>query len=308
MPIQVFDDIVLPENLIRAGIAGKNMRNNTRSISGSGFASVNVNWSRTLRQYELGIKPMGVDQWHEIEALHEVTEGGAYGFLIEDPKDSSCDVGQGFMVAEESGVEVGSIGFGFGVPSYRLRKKYTTLGGARFNFRPISRPKENIAVTRNAVVLTVGTDPGNIAIDYTDGTVTFVADATQEILTVTTGTNTVLEFANDTGMVAAVSESNRVYITGVTGTAAQSLNGKSHLVTVKSGNTITIAVNTATLEASGGTASKYPQPTDSLQWQGKFYVPVHFANDEIDWEMMLGGLEAGRIVAGQSVVLQEIRE
>jgi uncharacterized protein (TIGR02217 family) len=308
MPIEVLTDIVLPENVIRAGIAGKNMRNNTRSISGSGFASVNVNWSRTLRQFELGIKPMGIEEWHEIEALHEVTEGGAYGFLIQDPKDSTVDAADGFLIAQQDGLEIGTIGAGYGVPAYRLRKKYTAMGGTRFNFRPITRPKLAITVRRNNSDVTIGTAAGNASVNYDTGTVTFVPDATQAIQTITTGSTTVLEFADDTGMVAAMATSGRVYITGVSGTAATALNGKSHLVLSKLENTITIQTNTATLAATGGTAAKYPQPNDALRWAGQFYVPVHFANDEIDWDLMLGGIEEGRIVAGQSVVLQEIRE
>jgi hypothetical protein len=45
-----------------------------------------------------------------------------------------------------------------------------------------------------------------------------------------------------------------------------------------------------------------------LTWSGDFYVPVHFANDEIDWEMILGGTYDTRLIAGPSVTLQEVRE
>jgi uncharacterized protein (TIGR02217 family) len=308
MPITVLTDVILPENLIAAGIRGKNVRNNARSISGSGFASININWSRTLRQYQLGIKPMFVEDWQQIEALHEVTEGGAFGFLMEDPKDSACGVNQGFLQGWLDGFETGDLGKGAGVPSYKLRKQYASFNNARAKNRPITRPKPQITVRRNNAAAVIGTAAGNISVDYETGTVTFVADATQAIQAITTGSTTVLEFADDTGMVAAMSVSGRVYITGVTGTAATALNGKSHLVLSKLGNTITIQTNTATLEATGGTAAKYPQPSDNLNWHGGFYVPVHFANDDIDWDLLLGGTQEGRIVAGQSVLLQEIRE
>jgi uncharacterized protein (TIGR02217 family) len=301
MPIQVLSDVVLPESLIRTGIAGKNVRNNTRSISGSGFASINVNWSRTLRQFELGIKPMGLEQWQEIEALHEVTEGGAFGFLMQDPKDFTCALDDGFLVAEADGVEIGSIGLGFGVPFYRLRKRYTAIGGSRVHYRAITRPQEFIAVQRNGSTVSA-------AVNYDTGTVSFTADASQAIQAITTGTTTVLTFADELGMIAAMSTGQRVYVSGVTGTAASILNNKSHVVLSKFENTMTIDVNTATLAAGDGTAAKYPQTTDALTWVGKFYVPVHFANDAIDWELLLGGVEDGRIVAGQSVLLQEVRE
>ena len=35
---------------------------------------------------------------------------------------------------------------------------------------------------------------------------------------------------------------------------------------------------------------------------------VHFASDEIDWELVVGGPEGSRLLAGPSVTLMEIRE
>jgi uncharacterized protein (TIGR02217 family) len=309
MPITVLNDVILPETVIAAGISGKNMRSNIRSISASGYGSININWSRTLRQYELGIKPMSVAQWAEIEGLHEITEGGALGFLMQDPKDAKATEAQGFLQPYLAGAEVGTIGFGYGVPEYKLRKKYTSIGGTRISYRNITRPN-GITVKRGGSTVTEGTSASQIEIDQDDGTVTFVADSSQAITLITVGSTTVLEFANNTGMVAAMAVGGRVYISGVTGTAATALNGKSHAVTAKDtgANTITISVVTTGLTAESGTAFKYPQPTEALVWSGDFYVPVHFANDEIDWELLLGGMDDGRIVAGQSVVLQEIRE
>jgi hypothetical protein len=52
----------------------------------------------------------------------------------------------------------------------------------------------------------------------------------------------------------------------------------------------------------------YPQADETLTWSGEFFVPVHFANDDIDWEVIVSGTYDSRIVAGPSVVLQEVRE
>jgi uncharacterized protein (TIGR02217 family) len=308
MPITVLNDVILPESVIRAGIVGKNMRSNVRSISGSGYASININWSRTLRQYEIGIKPMSVAQWYEIEGLHEVTEGGALGFLMRDPKDNEATDTTGALQAWFDNAEVGTVGFGYGVPVYKLRKKYSSIGGTRVNYRSVTRPASPITVRRNATNVTAGDAAGNVGINYDTGTVTFVADTSQAIETITTGATTALDFVDGTGMVSAIAVDGRVFITGVTGSAAEALNNKSHRVSSKSTNRLTIATGTLGLEATGGTAFKYPQPTDALAWNGEFYVPVHFANDEIDWEMLLGGADEGRIIAGNSVVLQEVRE
>src|SRR2546428_5567926 len=46
--------------------------------------------------------------WQTIEGLHEVTAGGAYGFLIEDPKDSLVTVANGVLRSEEHTSELQS--------------------------------------------------------------------------------------------------------------------------------------------------------------------------------------------------------
>ena len=79
MAITVLSDVILPTSLLTSGVRGKQMRNNTRSEASNGSAIININWSKTLRQYELGCVPMTVAQWQALEGLHEVTEGGAYG-------------------------------------------------------------------------------------------------------------------------------------------------------------------------------------------------------------------------------------
>jgi uncharacterized protein (TIGR02217 family) len=305
MAIVVLNDVILPESVISAGIVGKNQRNNFRSISVSGFASVNINWSRTLRQYQLGVLPMQIEQWLELEGLHEITDGGAYGFLMQDPKDQSVKTGEGFLQATDGGY-----GTGNGVSTYKLLKKYETVGSTRVSYRAITRPTSPIVVSRNGTPMTVGSAAGQIAINYDTGTVTIVEDATQAIQLITVGASTVLEFANNTGIVAAIAVGQKLFISGVTGDTNSVLNGKTHVVASKDTglNTVTISTATTGLTLTGGTAKKFPQVTDLLTWTGKFYVPVHFANDDIDWEVFRSGGFDSRIIAGQNVVLQEIRE
>jgi uncharacterized protein (TIGR02217 family) len=314
MPITVLTDIVLPETVIMAGIRGKNMRNNTRSMSVSGYASININWSKTLRQYEIGIKPMDIDQWHEIEGLHEATDGGAFGFLMKDPKDQLAANSEGFMQGFNNEL-VGVLGYGYGVPVYQAFKNYESIGNnVSFN-RKITR-LDTFQLKRNGNNVTVGVAAGNISVNNATGQVTFVSDATQSIASITAGATTTLEFANST-LTSLFSVGNRVWITGVTGTGADLINNKSHEILSKDDGLFTLTINLDTSGLvfvtgdpflDGGSARKYPQPTETLTWAGSFYIPVHFANDDIDWEMLVAGDYAGRIVSGPSVVLQEIRE
>ena len=310
MSLTVLSDVILSDGVIMAGVRGRNKRSNTRALDGGGFAKVNINWSRTLREFEVGIVPMLPAQWLEIESLFEATDGGAYGLLMKDPKDHQTKAGEGFLQAwnPATGQAVGTIGLGYGVPTYRLHKRYTYA--TRTNDRLITRPIASPAVLRSAGAVTVGAGAGQIAHTLTNGTITFVADASQAIASVTVGASTVLTFANGSGIIAALAIGQRVYISGITGTAATALNGLSHAITAKDAGLFTLTISTTTtgLTATGGTAYKYPQASESLTWTGGFYVPVHFASDDLDWDILRSGPADTRIIAGPSVTLLEVRE
>lgn len=309
MSVTVLNDVIFPRQIIEVGVRGQNRRRNQRTENQAGFMQITRVWSRTLREYEVGIAPLTTEQWATLEGLHEVTEGGAFGMLMRDPKDSSVTAAQGKMQGFAGSQLVGTMGQGYGVPVYRLFKRYSAYGTTRTHDRRITRPMATPAITRGGSPVTVGSGAGNISINLDTGTVTFVADASQAIQSITVGSTTVLNFSNGTGIVATLSVGQRVYLSGITGTAATTLNGLSHEVINVGATSLTIATTTTGLTATGGTAAKYPQASEALAWSGGFYVPVHFRDDSIDWEIVRGGpSESGRLLAGPSVVLVEIRE
>lgn len=311
MGIQVLADVILPTSVLAAGVQGKNLRSNTRTMNQGGYATVNINWTRTLREFTLGIAPMAPSDWQAIEAVYEVTDAGAYGFLLSDPKDSTVSAATG-LLQPWGGAPAGNIGtngLGYGVPVHRLTKRYTSAGSLRTKDRQITRPQATPALLRNGAAVTLGAAPGNAAIDLTTGTVTFVADTSQAIASITVGSTTVLNFTDGAGIVAALAVAGRVYLSGITGTAGAALNGLSHAITAKGATSLTISTSTAGLAVTAaGTAYKYPQPAEALAWSGSFYVPVHFVNDEIDWQMDRAGPYDTRLLSGPQVVVQEVRE
>lgn len=309
--LTVLSDVILPESVVAAGVRGKQQRNNTRRMSDSGWQKINVNWARTMRQYELGYIPMLPEAWQDLEGVYEVTDAGGYGFLMLDPKDQSCLSTRGFMQPLAGGVAVGTLGQGYGVPTFHLYKRYAVTGSTRTKDRRITRPKQAPTLKRGAATVTYGAAAGNAAIDYTvAAVVTFVADASQAISSITVGASTVLTFANATGILAALGVGDRVYLTGVTGTASATLNNLSHAITAKDAVAFTLTISTATtgLTATSGTAFKYPQASDTMTWGGDFYVPVHFLDDNLDWELVRSGPRDTRLIAGPSAVLMEVRE
>lgn len=207
MPITVLNDVILPNSVLSSGVRGKNARQNSRVALNNGYQSINIVWSKSLRQFEVGFVPMRVDAWSALEAIHEITEGGAYGFLMEDPKDCRVTVAEGRASLVSAGV-------------YQLQRRYTDVRSARYKDRAITRPRAAVfAIFANGV-------PVAHTLDATTGRVTI---------------------------------------------------------------------------ASAPTAS-------TLTWSGSFYVPVHFMEDSLDWEMVAPGPAEQRFLAGPSVILQEVRE
>jgi hypothetical protein len=123
----------------------------------------------------------------------------------------------------------------------------------------------------------------------------------------TLGATTTIDFG--TGSFAGLFfTGGRVWLQGVVGTASAVLANKSHEVLSVSGNTMVINTSTTGMTLTNALGMRYPQPTDTLTWRGEFYVPVHFMEDEIDWDLARPGDMEDRLIAGPSVVLQEIRE
>jgi len=211
MTITVYANVILPNSIIAEGARGRQIRSNARTMATSGAQQININWSRTLREYTLGVVPLSVTSWQTLEGLFEVTEGGAYGFLLQDPKDTAA------LITE--GVATGLTG-----TTFQLWKRYTSAGSTRTKDRKITRP-----IAAGFVIKVSGTP-----------------------LVVTTG----YTLDADTGIVTI-------------GTSPAAAN---------------------------------------ITWSGGFYVPVHFASDQIDWDLVRAGPADSRLMAGPSVVVSEVAE
>jgi uncharacterized protein (TIGR02217 family) len=180
MGIIVLSDVTIPSTILAAGVSGKNMRLNSRVPTDNGYESVNVVWTQTLREYTLGVVPLRVDQWQAIETLHEITEGGAYGMLLEDPKDSS--VTDGVATAISAGV-------------FQLHKRYLHSPSTRFKTRKITRPRSSGFVIR---VGAAALSSAQYALDVTTGRVTIVSNPAASSLSWTGRFDVPVHFLDDT--------------------------------------------------------------------------------------------------------------
>lgn len=274
-----------------------------RTVGGPGFRTTviptqsgreyrNKRWSQARRRYDVAHAAKLREEIDELYAFfYAVGEGRANGFRFRDVSDYQATASNGILGA----------GFGSGVPAYQFKKRYSA--GALVHDRDITKlVTGSVVAYRNASPVTVGAGAGQISISTTTGMGTFVADASQAITSHTPGASHVFTTAADiTGLVIG----SRVYLTGITGTAAAALNAASHEITGKSGAgpyTWTIATATTALTASGGTAAKYPQAGDLLTASFEFDVPVRFDVD--DFPVVL---EARDVFGLETLPLIEVR-
>lgn len=245
----------------------------------SGTESRNRNWSQARHRYEIGLVTRPLSQFNIIKAAFMAVGGRADGFRFKDWADFTVALAEGDPQPLHGTVQVGTAGAGYGVPSYQLRKLYTS--GAGTHLRDIRKPVAGTLTLRRAgSPVTAGASPGNYAVDTASGVVTFVADQSRVVSSHTVGAAHVLTLASAFSPNLAVG--GRVYLTGVTGTAAALLNNLSHPVTVVSTNVVTLGTVTTGLTATGGTAFFFPQPTESLDFSCEFDVPVRFDVDNFD--------------------------
>lgn len=307
MSIVVLDDVIVPQQVIMAGITGRLTRQNDRTMNQGGYATANVVRDVTMREYTLGVKPMLLAAWEAMMGIYEATDAGAYGMLLEDPSDAQVTGAQGALMGYMSGVEFGAVGRGNGAPTYGLRKLYTARGSTRTRARTVTRPRGVPAMLRGGAPVVIGAAAGNAGLSAGPVVVTFVADATRSVVAVAVGATTQVTLAS---AIAGFSVGGRLWLQGLSGADAALLNGMSHEITNIAGAVYTLATNTVgkTITVGSGQGHKYPQPSEILSWSGGFYVPVQFANDAIEWDLMRPGLYDDRLIAGPAVPLIEIRE
>ena len=305
MTIQI-KNIVMPESVLVSALSGTRMRKNTRTQNVGGYATVNADRDWTQRRWQIATQPLTQAMASSIIGIYEVTDAGTFGFLIFDPVDSTVSAAEGLLQGLMLGVESGVAGFGNGCPTYGFRKVYIANGTILGGTSPITRPYGTPAVTRGGSPVTVGAAAGNISLSAGPVYVTFVADASANVNAITPGATTSVTLAS---ALAGLAIGGRLWLENLTGTHASLLNSQSHQITNIVGATYTLATNTAgkTITAAG-TGKKYPQPTEALGWSGSYYVPVHFRDDDLEWELFHGGPAPARLVSFTSCYLDEVRE
>ena len=234
----------------------------------SGAEQRNAQWAQARREWTGDNIPWERPQIAQLLDFTHCMQGRAVGFRFRDPLDYNAD-GRGLL----------GTGVGAGLPTYRLVKRYAV--GALVHDRNITKPVPgSVTLLRNGTAVAAGSGAGQALLDTTTGIVTFGAEASGSVASATPGATTVIGLGAT--MPAAVGQ--LLYLSGLPGTLGAALNGRSWPVTEVAGASYTLGINTTGLTGgSGGSAYKYPQPTDVLTWSGEFDVPVRFANDRFTY-------------------------
>jgi len=208
MSILILPDVVLSNQVMEAGVRGRQIRRNQRVRTANGVESINVVWDRTIREYDLGTVPLRRSAWEALESLFEVTDAGAYGFLMMDPKDSSAGTGgRVALVPGETSV-------------YQLFKRYVEPVSGRYKDRKITRPRASTVVVSVSGVATDAT------VDGETGRVTIESEPTATDVTWTGSFYVPVHFLNDRidwSMVVAGPTPDGRFLTGPTVTLQEVL-------------------------------------------------------------------------------------
>lgn len=273
----------------------------------SGARHKNKIWNEPLRRWDVAHAVRTQAQFDAFQSfVYALAEGPANEFRFWDPSDYLVTTVNGRLAATGQTGIFSAAAVGSGQPAYQLAKRYTS--GGQSKDREITKPSltagANI-IYRNAAPVTFGAAAGNCALDTATGVVTFVADDSEAITSHTPGASHVFTTAAD---IPGLAIGEKVYLTGVTGTAASALNNLPHAISNKTGAgpyTWTISTATTGLTASGGTAFEYPQAADALTWAGEFDNPAEFASQDFRFRIINRG--NGFLYEFDSIPIHEVR-
>jgi hypothetical protein len=214
-------------------------------------------------------------------------QGAGHQFRVKDSSDFTTTATNGILIPlHGSGADlpVGAVGLGYGTSTYLAAKKY--VSGALTTVRWLQKlVTGEVTVYRGgSPVASGGVTPGNVNVDTATGKIVFNADQSRAITAHVVGASHQMTFTSAFSPNFTVGQ--RIYLTGVTGADADTLNNKSHAITVVSSATITISTATTGMSVANGSGHFYPQASEALTLVCEFDVPCIFSSDEASFEII----------------------
>lgn len=298
MPIDFIENPRFPDDISYGSAFGPGY-STTIIQANSGFEYPNQNWEASRCRGDVS---HGIESQAQLDVLiifFRVCKGRHRGFRFKDWSDFQVIVANGRV--GEVGASVSADGAP-GTKIVQLFKIYVNAGGIdhRIIYKPVSA---TVQLFKNAVLMDVGTDPGEYTIDYTKGQITFAADATAAASSITPGATTQVVLPSNLGL--AIGE--KLFLDDFAGADAALVNDLAHTITNITGAgpfTFTLSTNTAgkTITLGTGAGFAYPQANDLITWSGQFDVPCRFDTDN-----MMPVVDAYNTYSWSSIPIIEIR-
>lgn len=234
----------------------------------SGREARNINWEEERGRWQLGNRAVSRAEKDTLLQFFRARRGRAVGFRWRDWGD---------FAAVQTALPV------TGEPTVQLVR--TAANGYRYE---VVKPRDGVTLRRNGSALAVA------GIDTETGIVTFNTLASANITAITQASPGAVTTAAAHGYTTG----DLIWLSGIGGMTA--LNTTLVEITVTDTDAFSIGVDTTGMPAytSGGTAAKYPQPDDEVDWSGEYDKPVRFDNDQIRFEFQAYRQEDGEAIYG----------
>lgn len=247
-------------------------------VTGAGREARNANWEQERGRWDLGARNVNEARKNMLLSFFRARRGRAVGFRFRDWLD--------FRVVHEPLPVTGE-------PTAQLVR--VADEGYRYD---VVKPRSGVTFRRDGSALTVD------GVDTETGIVTFLPLSTAAISAITQANPGVITTTADHGFTTG----DLIWLSGIGGMT--DLNDRLVEITVTETDEFSIGIDTSEMPAytSGGTAARYPQPGDTLDWSGEYDKPVRFDTDRFLAEFL--GYSEERsvgIYALESLPVQEVR-
>ena len=247
-----FDEVQFPTQISYGSRGGPGFNTDVVMVD-SGHETRNANWASTRYAFDVSYGIKDIADLRAVQAFFLARRGKAYGFRYKDWVD--------YQATQEPLGQTGA-------QTVQLIKTYTS--GPRSYVRTIVKPVAGITMRRGGVSFSAFT------LDTTTGIVTLTPDSSKTITAITQAANGVV-----TATAHGFSTGDEIWIDGVVGMTQ--VNNLYFTITVVDPNSFQLNVNTSayTAYSSGGSARKFVQAGETLDWTGEFDIPVRFDTDKL---------------------------
>lgn len=233
-----------------------------------------------LRIYNIFYTQSTADMWDQVLSLYHRAYGMYAGFRVKALDDYTTNNRTGSPTAFDQVLALVSAGV------YQLQVAYGGAGQLLSIGKPVRTIFKPVAGTISVAIGAVAVPITDMwTVDATTGLITFAANKTKAIVGISKAFSAVVDF----GEAHTFNVGESAHFSSVVGMAQ--INGLRGLITAKTANTITVAINSTsfTTYVSGGVANTRPQTGEIVYGGCEYDIPCRF-NNRIDVTSLAPGV------------------